>query len=193
MNKQKMVAPDIKQVILVRNDLNMSAGKACAQVGHASMLFLIDSIWNQRDDLPPIESRWMFDNGPIPQKHGEADCYGGMKKIVLGVDNGVHLAALHWEALDAGLKVFNVFDEGLNEITCCAIGPDYANKIDSITGDLKLYGPPIVAKVEKSYHPFDFKFTFDVAAPVKNAFKNWEKEIAAESVIPRPRKRYHRY
>lgn len=153
MNKQLMAADDRKLVILVRNDLNMSPGKACAQVGHASMLFLADVINTaalraEEIKLKPVEWRWIFDNGPISQQAGQSIAYGGMKKIVLGVQDLDDLWVLHWAAKDAGIKVFNVFDEGVNDITACAIGPDYASKIDDITGELNLYGPPPVTKEE---------------------------------------------
>jgi peptidyl-tRNA hydrolase, PTH2 family len=193
MEKQKMVAPDIKQVILVRNDLKMSPGKAAAQVGHAAILFMVHDLHTATDQskfvCPTIrETQWMFGNGPIPNHSGQSIAYGGMKKIVLGVEDLDELWALHWDAKDAGLKVFNVFDEGVNDITACAIGPDYSDDIDKITGHLDLYGPPL--KMKEELHPFDLKFTFDVDYPVKDAFKNWQKAIATESVIPRPRKRY---
>jgi peptidyl-tRNA hydrolase, PTH2 family len=153
MEQQKMVAPDIKQVILVRNDLNMSPGKAAAQVGHAAVLFMADVIHRLRDsdefvDWSLRELRWLFDNGPIQNRswgHSD-DCgvsYGGMKKIVLGVANLKELWKLHWQAKDEGIKAFNVFDEGVNDITACAIGPDYADRIDPITGLLPLYGPRV--------------------------------------------------
>lgn len=150
MEKQKMAAPDIKQVILVRDDLNMSPGKAAAQVGHAAILFMIDAVekasFNNRDVRFNVsELRWMFDNGPIV-KHGAVEewtSYGGMKKIVLAVKDLTELHTLQFAAKSAGLKVFTVFDEGLNEITACAIGPDFSVAIDTITGDLPLYGPPV--------------------------------------------------
>jgi peptidyl-tRNA hydrolase, PTH2 family len=153
MMEQKMVAPDIKQVILVRNDLNMSPGKAAAQVGHAAILFVADVIHRTHDSNEYVswslrELRWMFGNGPIQNRSWEHSdgcgvCYGGMKKIVLGVENLQALWKLHWQAKDEGIKAFNVFDEGVNDITACAIGPDYADRIDPITGLLPLYGPHI--------------------------------------------------
>ena len=39
----------MKQIIIVRRDLGMSAGKLCAQVSHASMAFLSNWIRNNVD------------------------------------------------------------------------------------------------------------------------------------------------
>ena len=180
MEKQKMVAPDIKQVILVRNDLKMSPGKAAAQVGHAAILFVADTIHRARDtdeydvDWFLRELKWMFGNGPIPQQAGQSIAYGGMKKIVLGVEDLDELWKLHWEAKDAGLKVFNVFDEGVNDITACAIGPDYAETIDKITGSLRLYGPQksyIDVPVKEEFQPTKEVYGVDVAAMLDREFK----------------------
>jgi hypothetical protein len=41
---------NIKQVIVVRRDLNMRKGKLAAQVAHASMKFLIDNDESNRGD-----------------------------------------------------------------------------------------------------------------------------------------------
>jgi peptidyl-tRNA hydrolase, PTH2 family len=180
MEKQKMAAPDIKQVILVRNDLNMSPGKAAAQVGHAAILFVADAIYRSRDtdefsDWTLRELLWMFSNGPIPNQSGQSTAYGGMKKIVLGVDNLDELQTLHWDAKSVGMKVFNVFDEGVNDITACAIGPDYSDDIDKITGHLKLYGPPM--QVVKKFEPFILDFTEDVKPETNKELADWQRVI----------------
>ena len=51
---------------------------------------------------------------------------------------------IHDKALEAGLEVHLITDRGKTEFhgeptnTCLAIGPDEADKIDEITGDLQL-------------------------------------------------------
>lgn len=222
-----MQQPDIKQVILVRNDLKMSPGKAAAQVGHAGLLFLADTIYRQHDQnadhihFSIRELKWLFANGPIPgpttvDAHASV-AFGGMKKIVLGVEDIDELWALHWAAKDAGIKAFNVFDEGLNAITCCAIGPDFAETIDPITRRLNLYGPPerIVEHFQPTRElygsdlvndkelwpygrfakPIELHFTEDTDHPIGKAFAEWDDAIRASysrpidtSWVRRPRK-----
>ncbi|HYX33549.1 MAG TPA: aminoacyl-tRNA hydrolase [Oligoflexus sp.] len=127
----------IKQVILVRKDLNMRRGKEIAQGSHASMDFLVEPlrqllIQNQPTllELTDAEKHWMVH---------------GMAKVCLRVNSEEELIAHHEKALAAGLKSFMIQDSGRTEfhgeptLTACAIGPDLAEKIDEITGDLTLY------------------------------------------------------
>jgi PTH2 family peptidyl-tRNA hydrolase len=192
MEKQKMVAPDVKQVILVRNDLKMSPGKAAAQVGHAAILFMVHDLHTATDQQKSVyplmrETQWMYGNGPINATRGQI-AYGGMKKIVLGVQDLDELSNLHWKAKEAGIKVYNVFDEGVNDITACAIGPDYAYKIDPITGSLALYGPQdwdFSKPVKEEFQPTKEIYGVDVANMLDRdpAFDYWER--AARPKKPR--------
>src|SRR5271165_5755766 len=55
---------DVKQVIVVRKDLNMRKGKIAAQVAHAAMKFLVDNNEAERGDeviikLTPSEAMWL--------------------------------------------------------------------------------------------------------------------------------------
>jgi peptidyl-tRNA hydrolase, PTH2 family len=197
VKKQIMAAPDVKQVILVRNDLKMSPGKVAAHVGHAAILFLINAIYEETfEGFPVKELQWMFGNGPIPwtgqdSENEKATIYGGMKKIVLGVDTYLEFQALLWAAENAGLKVFSVFDEGVNDITAMAIGPDYAEKIDTITGKLDLYGPAPSDKdkyrLGADGRAFDMKFTFAADKSVSDTFNQW---AVAQAIVPKKRYRY---
>jgi PTH2 family peptidyl-tRNA hydrolase len=127
----------VKQVILIRKDLNMRRGKEIAQGSHASMDFLIE----------PLRHRLM--QGHVPQldfteveKHWIVH---GMAKVCLRVNSEEELVAHHEKALAAGLKSYMIQDSGRTEfhgqptLTACAIGPDLADRIDEITGDLTLY------------------------------------------------------
>lgn len=110
----------LKQVILVRADLEMSKGKTAAQVSHASVECLLRS---HKDDI----SKW----------RGE-----GMKKVVLKVASLDELKQHHMKAQDAGLIACFISDAGRTElmpgtITCMGIGPADEEKIDRITGHLK--------------------------------------------------------
>ena len=50
-----------------------------------------------------------------------------------------------YQALEAGVLVHIITDRGLTEFggtptrTCLAVGPDYDDRIDPVTGDLELY------------------------------------------------------
>jgi peptidyl-tRNA hydrolase len=123
-----------KQVILVRQDLNMPAGKAAAQVGHAAMLFIIERL---RTNTPFTEAQieWMF-----KEKLDDPNWnYGGMKKIVLAVKDLPELLKTLDFAQTLGLECHMVHDEGLDCITCGAIGPTFEDEMNVVTDHLRLY------------------------------------------------------
>lgn len=67
----------------------------------------------------------------------------GMKKVILGVDSQEELLKLKIQAQDAGLVAVIIADAGRTElapgtVTAVGIGPDVEEKIDRITGHLKL-------------------------------------------------------
>jgi PTH2 family peptidyl-tRNA hydrolase len=111
----------MKQVILVRHDLNLPKGKLAIQVAHASTEALLRS---HKDDI----SRWRT---------------GGMKKVALKVDSEKDLFKYKQLAEDAGLITALITDAGKTvvepgTITCLGIGPAKEEKIDKITGHLKM-------------------------------------------------------
>ena len=68
---------------------------------------------------------------------------GGAKKIVLKVNDEKELFKYKQMAEDNGLKTALITDAGHTvvepgTITCLGIGPDEENKIDSVTGKLKM-------------------------------------------------------
>lgn len=111
----------MKQVILVRNDLKMPKGKMAAQVSHAS-----------------VESVLKSDKKLVQEWYHE-----GMKKVILKVDSMKELLKFKNDAEDSGMVTAMITDAGRTffkqpETTCLAIGPDDEDKIDSLTGKLKL-------------------------------------------------------
>jgi PTH2 family peptidyl-tRNA hydrolase len=111
---------ELKQVILLRTDLNMSKGKMIAQGAHAS----VDAVLSSNKKLV---SKWRL---------------MGMKKIALRVDSLEELEELYKKAIDEDLSVSLIQDAGKTEVepgtkTALAIGPGPEVKIDKITGDLK--------------------------------------------------------
>lgn len=111
---------ELKQVILIRNDLGMSKGKIAAQAAHAAVEATLKS-------EKAIVSKWR---------------QNGMKKITLRVESKEELFKYLQQAKDFNLITGLITDAGKTEIapgtaTCLAIGPDDENKIDQITGNLK--------------------------------------------------------
>jgi PTH2 family peptidyl-tRNA hydrolase len=128
----------IKQVIVVRKDLNMRKGKIGAQVAHASMKVLLDlgHVWAS-DSRPP-------DYYMIPLHHEiEPWVTGNFRKIVLGVETEAEMLDILERAKAAGLYTALITDNGLTEFngvptnTAIAIGPNYDDRINPITGHLK--------------------------------------------------------
>lgn len=121
-----------KQVIVMRKDLNMRKGKMVAQGAHASMKVFFDvGTIDQHNLVIPLTQQmqiWVE---------------GNFKKICLGIDSENALVELYEKAREVGLPCAMIVDSGLTEFngvptkTCIAIGPDLAEKIDKITGELK--------------------------------------------------------
>jgi|SRR6185369_9267339 len=129
---------EIKQVICVRKDLNMRKGKMMAQAAHAAMSFMSKRLRKDADQLlvnlatefTDVQLDWID---------------GSFKKVVLQVQNEQEMFDILAQANSAGLECHLIEDNGLTEFhgiytpTCIAIGPDYNDKIDPITGHLKLW------------------------------------------------------
>lgn len=118
----------LKQVIVMRNDLNMRKGKMIAQGAHAA----IDALLFGSGDSPSeIEERC--------QKWLET----GMTKICVRCNSEEELMDIRDKAKAFGLAVGLIRDAGHTEFneptyTCLAIGPNEAEEIDKITGTLEL-------------------------------------------------------
>lgn len=111
----------MKQVILVRADLNLPKGKLAAQCAHAAVDAEIKSPRSK------VET-WMNEGG---------------KKAVLKVKDLEELK--HFEKLARSEKLVTavIQDKGLTvvepgTVTCMGIGPDEEMKINKVTGKLKL-------------------------------------------------------
>jgi PTH2 family peptidyl-tRNA hydrolase len=119
---------DVKQVIVVRKDLNMRKGKLAAQVAHAAMKWIFDN--NESDKLGELsENKWATER---------------FAKIVVSCDSEEELKSLMFKAEMANIDVYPIVDAGLTEfhgvptLTCCAFGPDFSEALNEITGNLKL-------------------------------------------------------
>lgn len=110
----------MKQVILVRKDLKLSKGKLSSQVAHASTEAALKS------SKVKVEKWRKFS-----------------KKVVLKVEDRKELLKYKRLADKAKLITALIKDAGRTEIkagtvTALAIGPDEEEKIDKITGKLKM-------------------------------------------------------
>lgn len=128
-----------KQVIVVRKDLNMRKGKIVAQTSHASL----GAILNYGQMYPATADKDAYYNLAV-NKPVEEWLRGRFKKVCVYVNSEAELLNIFSEALEHGLNTKLIKDAGLTEfngvptLTCLAIGPDYPEKIDSVTGHLKL-------------------------------------------------------
>jgi len=123
----------IKQVIVMRTDLNMRKGKMIAQGAHASLAFMTRRLERHPSSfqlsLSKAEQEWLETS---------------FAKVCVKATSEEQLLEIYQKAKQAGLQAHLVTDSGKTEFhgvptnTCLAIGPDYSNKIDPITGDLTL-------------------------------------------------------
>jgi PTH2 family peptidyl-tRNA hydrolase len=112
---------NLKQVILVRQDLKLPKGKLASQVAHASTAALL------RSNIDLVEE-WKEQ---------------GMKKVVLKVNDKKEL--FHYKQLldDNNIVTALITDAGKTvvepgTVTCLGVGPDEEGKIDNITGKLRM-------------------------------------------------------
>jgi len=129
----------MKQVIVMRTDLNMRKGKMVAQGSHASMKPVVDS-----------GSVFVANGGarylmiPLTPEMDEWLMKGVFKKICCGVNSEAELLELLEKAKAAGITCSLITDSGLTEFsgvptnTCISVGPAENDKINAITGHLKL-------------------------------------------------------
>ena len=136
-----VVVSEVKQVIIVRKDLNMRKGKIAAQCAHAAMKVILDQmesvqVFNKNIYCQLLQFEW-----------GSAlDLWinGLFTKIVVGCDSETELLKYYTLAKSKELPCALITDSGLTEFngiptnTCVAIGPWYSIEIDEITSNLKL-------------------------------------------------------
>ena len=112
---------EYKQVILVRDDLKLPKGKMAAQCSHAA-----------------VEAALKADESILKKWRQQ-----GQKKVVLKVADEKELLLYFQEAKDNKISCSLITDAGRTVIapgtkTACGIGPDEEDKIDKLTGKLKM-------------------------------------------------------
>jgi peptidyl-tRNA hydrolase, PTH2 family len=128
----------VKQVLVVRKDLNMPRGKQCAQSSHGAVnAFAREAGAHLVQTADGVELRIPLD------MEAQAWFATDYRKVVLAVHSEAELLALHQQALDAGLRCHLVRDngltmfEGVKTYTALALGPHADARIDALTGHLK--------------------------------------------------------
>lgn len=137
---------NIKQVIVMRKDLNMRKGKIASQAAHASMAVIL----NKMNKITAETSDNSEDQLAIwqlvftPSSDLGQWLTGSFTKICVSVDSEQELLDIVKQADAAGIPNALITDNGLTEFngiptnTCCAIGPVASEQLQSITGHLKL-------------------------------------------------------
>jgi len=131
----------MKQVYIVRKDLNMRKGKIASQCAHASLNMLLDmmELITDKNDAPiyqqviPLTSQWI-----------EWLKDGSKKKITVSVDSENAMDDIRQKVIDLNIPYHQVIDHGLTEFngvhtkTVLVIGPWDDDILNTITGHLPL-------------------------------------------------------
>lgn len=129
----------VKQIIVVREDLNMSRGKIASQAAHASMKALVDAMSKGIGLTNEVEEYNLSFSDSENDKELKEWLNGSFTKIVVYVKNEQKLMQLYEKVQKAGLRVSLIIDNGTTEFggvktkTCIAIGPHSAERIDPFT------------------------------------------------------------
>lgn len=115
---------ELKQVIIIRNDIKMSRGKIVAQGSHASLMSYFEAEKKHKD----LAKEWIDT---------------GEKKIVLKVDDETALKRLYEAFKYKNIPCAIVTDAGLTElppgtVTALGIGPWKNSELNTLTSSLKL-------------------------------------------------------
>jgi len=116
-----------KQVIVIRRDLNMSAGKLAAQVAHAS-----------------LKSYFATENTPQCNNWLE----NSYTKVVLYVKSEEALSKLYNKCQEKDIPCSLIMDEGRTELdgptfTCLGIGPLWEEDFEGITNKLRVFNADV--------------------------------------------------
>ncbi len=113
----------VKLVLIINNDLKMGKGKIAAQVGHAS----VSATLRAGEHRPTSLDLWLK---------------SGQKKVCLK-SSYEELIQLEAKAKLDGIQIVRTIDAGKTQIpsgslTVIAFGPDNEDKLQALTGHLKL-------------------------------------------------------
>jgi PTH2 family peptidyl-tRNA hydrolase len=127
-----------KQVIVIRKDLGMRRGKEIAQGAHASIAWLTERLAHPEGTPPNFQVVWLSDAQL-------AWVTGSFTKVTCQVSSQEELEAVYERARELGTEAHMVTDAGRTEfggvptVTAVAVGPDWEDRVDAVTGELRLY------------------------------------------------------
>lgn len=131
------MSKDTKMVIVMRKDLKntkgekIHTGKIITQGAHSVLGFVWDNVKGKKISFEMSDAQY--------------DWYkSGQTKITLKIEGEKALMEIYQKAKAAGIFAELITDAGRTEFgeptkTCIALGPDYSEKIDKITGELSIY------------------------------------------------------
>lgn len=114
----------LKMVFVINHELKMGKGKIAAQVGHAAVKATLKS----GETRPELLDAWLST---------------GQKKICVKADDARQIEQIEQEAKQHNVLSSKIHDAGHTQIpagslTVLALGPDENEKLDALTGELKL-------------------------------------------------------
>lgn len=123
-----------KQVIVIRKDLNMPAGKLAAQVAHASMATITNRLKN-------IDNGYILETNDINLKEWLENRF---TKVILYVKSEKALLEVYDKAIEKQLPTYLIEDAGFTVFdkptkTCLSIGPCLQDDLIGITNKLQLF------------------------------------------------------
>lgn len=133
----------VKQVIVIKTSFLGSffcRNRMLAQGAHVSMMWLSEEIKAFCQQTDHIVSKWHHFFTPEQNEWINGLC----SRIYVRVNTEKKLIDIYNKAKEANLTVYMITDaentefHGIATKTCLAIGPHEADKIDAITGHLKL-------------------------------------------------------
>lgn len=137
----KWADADLRQVLVVRHDLNMRRGKLVAQTGHAPVMLMQNTPGAGFRTNAAGKREFV-----VPDEDGSLEAWmtGGQKKVCVSVKTDAELLDLFERATAAGLRCTMVTDAGHTEYhgvatrTVMSIGPHPRTLLDPFTGPDKL-------------------------------------------------------
>ena len=114
----------LKMVFVINHELKMGKGKIAAQVGHAAVKATLQS----GELRPELLDAWLST---------------GQKKVCVKADDDRQLEQIEQQAKHHQILTSKIHDAGHTQIpagsyTVLALGPDEEEKLDALTGELKL-------------------------------------------------------
>lgn len=114
----------LKMVFVINHELKMGKGKIAAQVGHAAVKATLKS----GEVHPELLDAWLST---------------GQKKICVKANDTHHIEQIEQQAKQHNVLSSKIHDAGHTQIpagslTVLALGPDEDEKLDALTGELKL-------------------------------------------------------